>query len=309
MNNSFLTPVTLGLFTVLAVASLIGEVILARAKPGPVVDNLNARTRAWWLMCIILLGTLYLGFTATVALFALISFLTLREFITMTPTARGDHRSLFWCFFIILPLQYLLVWRQWYGLFSVLIPVWAFVFISIRNALAGEIQSYLARLAKIHWGLMVCVYFLSHVPMLLTLKSTAPRFNPLALLLFLIIIGQASDVMQYVCGKLWGKRKLAPSLSPSKTWEGLIGGVLAVSLIGAALWQWTPGTPWQAMGFAFMIAVTGFFGGLILSAVKRDHGVKDFGHIIAGHGGMLDRVDSLCFSAPLFFHLVRYCYT
>lgn len=294
-------------------ASLAGWALhrQAQRKPSwkPTVDNLNARIRAWWVMTAVLLTCLLAGFHTSVAAFALISFFALREFITATPTAPADHRTLFWMFFVFLPVQYVLVLIGWYGLFAVFIPVYAFLFIPIRMAMAGDQREFLERSGRIQWGLMVCVYFISHIPMLLTLDIPGYAGRNTELLLFLVVVVQSSDVLQYVWGKLLGRHRVAPVLSPSKTWEGLVGGVLSASLIGMALSFATPFLPWQAFLMALAVTVLGFFGGLVMSAIKRDRGIKDWGSMIAGHGGMLDRVDSLCFSAPLFFHFVRQWWT
>ena len=198
---------------------------------------------------------------------------------------------------------------QWYGLFAVFIPVYAFLFIPIRTALAADCKNFLERTAQVQWALMVCVYCVSHVPALLMLEIPGYPGANARLLLFFVIVVQLSDVLQYVWGKLLGRRKIAPLLSPNKTWEGFIGGVLSASAIGAALWWATPFQPWQAGVLAFIITLMGFFGGLVMSAIKRDRGVKDYGSMIEGHGGVMDRIDSICFAAPVFFHLVRFGFT
>jgi phosphatidate cytidylyltransferase len=156
---------------------------------------------------------------------------------------------------------------------------------------------------------MICVFCISHVPALLTLQIPGYERRNLLLLVFLILVVQSSDVLQYVWGKLFGKRKVAPEVSPSKTLEGLVGGVASAALLGAALYWITPFNMWQAGLIALVIALMGFCGGLVMSAIKRDRGVKDWGNMIEGHGGMLDRLDSVCFSAPIFFHLTRYWWT
>lgn len=300
-----------GLLGLLLTASVVGAVLtrmLRGEKSRSVVENLNARIRAWWVMAAFFSGSVLVGRAGSVLLFTAMSFLALREFITLTPTHRADHRTLFWVFFIITPAHYWLVWSEWYGLFSIFIPVYACLWLPIRNALAAETQDFLARTAKAQWALMVCVYFLSHAPALLTLPLAGGKGEGAKLLFFLVVVVQMSDVLQYCWGKTLGRRKIAPRLSPSKTWEGFVGGVATASALGAGLWWLTPFTPAVAAAMAFAICVMGFFGGLVMSAIKRDRGVKDFGAMIEGHGGMLDRIDSLCFSAPLFFHLVRYLY-
>ena len=298
-----------GVLALLVVATSIGWLLRRSAKTDAargMTDNLNARTRAWWKMSAIFAVTLLVGRAGTLALFGLLSLLALREYVTLVPTRRGDHRTLFWSFFIITPLQYYLVAVGWYGFFSILIPVFAFVFVPTRIALAGDTEHFLERAAKIQFGLMICAYCLSHAPALLILQIPGFAGHNARLLLFLVLIDQMSDVLQYVWGKLLGRHPIAPSVSPNKTWEGFVGGVATATLLGAGLWWATPFTPWQAAGMSLVICLLGFAGGLVMSGIKRDAGVKDFGAVIEGHGGILDRIDSLCFAAPIFFHLVRY---
>jgi phosphatidate cytidylyltransferase len=199
-----------------------------------------------------------------------------------------------------------LVGIDWYGLFSILIPVYAFLFVPIRSALAGDTERFLERTAKIQWGLMVCVYCVSHAPALLMLDLPGFEGRGARLLLFLIVVVQISDVLQYVWGKLLGRHKIAPVVSPSKTWEGFVGGALSATAIGAGLWWLTPYSPRQAALMALLVVLLGFAGGLTMSAIKRDRGIKDYGALIEGHGGILDRIDSLCFAAPVLFHVTRY---
>jgi phosphatidate cytidylyltransferase len=273
------------------------------------VENLNARIRSWWGMCAVFGLCLAFGPRVNVALFAVMSFLALREFITLNQTRPADHAMLFWAFFIITPFHYVLVAWPWYGLFSIFIPVYGFILLPVRRVLAGETEGFLASTAKIQWGLLVCVYALSHLPMLLSLQLRDYAGQNAKLLFFLVCTAQLSDVLQYVFGKIWGRHPVAPRVSPKKTWEGLVGGIATTTLISTGLWWATPFQPWQAACMAFVICLAGFFGGLILSAIKRDLGAKDWGSSIAGHGGVLDRMDSLCFAAPLFYHLTRYYFS
>jgi phosphatidate cytidylyltransferase len=304
-----------GVLGLLLAATTIGQ----RLKYAPdiglnpaLVDAFNLRIRAWWLMCTVLAAAFLLGpasRVATVIVFFLISFWALREFITLTPTRLGDHRTLFWVFIVFTPLQYLIVGMgvERYGLlFSVLIPVYAFLFIPARVAMAGDYKRFLERVAKIQAGLMVCVYCLSYAPAILSLQI--PHFegqNP-RLLFFFVLVVQLGDVLQFAWGKLLGRHVIAPAISPSRTWEGLFGGVASASLIGAALWWATPFEPWQAAGMSAVICIMGFAGGMTMSAIKRDRGVKDYGTLVVGHGGVLDRIDSICFAAPVFYHLTRF---
>ena len=296
-------------FAALAVASGVAALLKWRLAPGAsgaVIDNLNARINAWWWMVGVLAVAFWIGEGGIIVLFGLISFQALREYISLTHTRRGDHHALIWCFFFFLPAQYVLIATHWYGLFSILIPVYAFLLLPVSATLCSDAERFLERAAKVQWGLMICVYCISHVPALLTLEIPGFEGRNAQLIIFLVLTVQSSDVFQYVWGKLFGKRKLAPAISPSKTLEGLVGGVLTSTVLGAALYWLTPFNVWQAALVALTINIVGFFGGFVLSAIKRDRGVKDWGTLIEGHGGMLDRVDSISFSAPIFFHIVRY---
>jgi phosphatidate cytidylyltransferase len=296
----------------LAIASTVGWLLARRSedeKKTASIANLNARINAWWVMVGILAVAFLAGTTTTLVLFALASFFALREFITLTPSRPGDRLPLFLAFFLIIPAQYSLIGSEQYGIFAIFIPVYAFLLLPSIAALRSDVDEFLSRSAKQQWGLMVTVYCLSHAPALLMLPLPgAPGRNAL-LLFYLLLVVQMSDVMQYVFGKLFGRTKIAPVVSPSKTVEGFVGGGIAATLIGGAMWWITPFTPLQSAGIAAIIVVMGFLGGLTLSAVKRSLGAKDWGVMIEGHGGMLDRTDSICFAAPVFFHVVRWFYT
>jgi len=298
-----------GLMGGLIAASLIGYLLSRSAKSESgkaAVENVNARIRAWWIMIGIFAIATLVGPPGALLLFAFISFLALREYVSLIPTVPADHRTLFWSFFVFTPLQYWILYLGWYGMASIMIPVYAFLFIPLRLVLSHETEGFLDRAARIHWGLMVCVYCLSYAPALLILDIPGYKHQSAKLLLFLVIVVQLSDVLQYIWDKLLGRRQIAPNVSPSKTWAGFLGGVTCATLVGTGLWWMTPFSPLMAFGMSLLITLLGFAGGLIMSAIKRDRGVKDFGATIQGYGGILDRVDSICFSAPVFFHVTRY---
>jgi len=297
-----------GVFVLLLIVTVLAWVIRSRAPESRrgATENLWQRARSFWLIALLGSSALVTGERGAIVLFFLISVLALREFMTLAPTRASDHRVMAWTFFVIAPLQYAMVATHWYGFYSILIPVYAFLFIPALNSLAGDPQRFLERTATVQWGLMVCVYCLSFAPALLWLRIPGYEGQNAKLLLFCIVVAQMSDFLQYVFGKLFGRRKIAPVISPNKTWEGFLGGVLCATAIGAALWWSTPFRPLVAGLMALTICLMGFAGGLSMSAIKRDRGVKDFGSWIAGHGGILDRVDSICFSVPVFFHLTRF---
>jgi phosphatidate cytidylyltransferase len=296
-----------GVVAVLVVASLIGWALSQRITSDAgreTVQNLNARIRAWWVMVAIFAIAFVAGKAVTILLFVAVSFYCLREFYSITPTHPSDHPAMAAAFYIFLPLQYWLVWIDWVTMLTILIPVYAFLALPVLSMLRGVTADYLQRVAKIQWGLMLAVFCISHAPALLMLDLGG--VPPVNLLFFLVTIVQLSDVLQYVAGKLVGRTRLAPNVSPSKTVEGLVLGGLAATAVGAGLWWITPFSPVEAAGMAFAIVVAGALGGLVLSAVKRSLGAKDWGVMIQGHGGALDRMDSVTFAAPLFFHLTNY---
>ena len=310
-----------GILAVLAAATAVGQFLKRHPDSGlntAAVRTFNERLRAWWLICSALAAAVWIpGNAVTFALFGFISFWALREFITLTPTRLGDHRALFWVFFLFTPLQYLLVSFNRYELFTVFIPVYAFLFILARVAMSGDYKRFLERTAKIQAGLLICVYSLSHAPALLNLELRTRNGSgdwevwtdsKVLLLFFLIVIVQVSEAMQYLWGKLLGRRVISPAISHNRTWEGFLGGVGSATLVGAALWWATPFEPWVAALMSLVISVMGFAGGMTMSAIKRDRGVKDYGTLVEGHSGVLDRIDSICFAAPVFFHLTRAYY-
>jgi len=240
-----------GIIATLLVATTIGSILSRRGgtqKQRELFANLNERIASWWVMVAVFMVATASGPIATVVLFALISFLALREYLAISPTIRGDHRVLHWLVFIALPLNYILVATGWYGAFAIFIPVYAFIALQVRAAIAGATEGFLDRTARIQWGMMTTVYFVSYVPALLMLQ--VPGYSEggqnFKLMLFFILIVQMSDVLQYIAGKLLGRHPIAETVSPNKTVEGFIGGVGLASALGASLFWITPFTPLQA---------------------------------------------------------------
>ncbi len=235
--------------------------------------------------------------------------MALKEYLSLIPTRRADRRVLFWVYLTI-PFQYYWAATEWYGMFIVFVPVYAFLFIPFRMLFVTETKGFLAAIGTLHWGLMTMVFSLSHLAYLLvTPEGVNPNGGGPALVLFLVLLTQLNDVSQYMAGKAFGKRKISPHVSPNKTVEGLVGGVIATTVLSMALAPWlTPLTFWHSMAAGLLVSLAGFIGDLTISAIKRDLGRKDAGNLLPGHGGILDRVDSLSYTAPLFFHLFKYLY-
>ena len=290
-----------------SLASLIGHLLKLRRPADPTIENLNARIRSWWVLILVSGGALLAGRIAVILLFVGVSFLALREY--QAPVRRADYAALYVCVVLALPVQYVLAGAGWQGSFSIWIPACGLPLLAMTAARISDNGPFLDRTAAILWGLVVCVYGISCIPSLMALRIPGYESRTPILMVFLVLIAQVSDVLQYVWGKLLGRHQVAPTLSPSKTVEGLLGGVLSATLLGALLWPMTPFSIWQAGLMAFLIAILGFLGGLTMSAIKRGRGIKDWSRLIEGHGGILDRIDSLCFSAPVFFHLTRYFFS
>lgn len=295
-----------------ALAAVFGLLLIATAFAWPQrrkKHELWLRTRTWWVIILLLGMSIALPSWVPIALFGLISFLAFKEFVTLIPTRRADHRVLLWAYLSI-PLQYYWVSIGWYGMFIIFIPVYIFLALPLRMVLAGETQGFIKAAGTVHWGLMIAVFSLSHAAFLLALPNAA---NPVAggdgLLLYLLLLTEINDVGQYCSGKLFGKHKVVPKVSPNKTVEGLIGGVIITTLVGILAAPYLTPLAWYEAGVVgFILALAGFAGDVTISAVKRDLKLKDSGSLLPGHGGVLDRVDSLTFTAPLFFHIVYFLY-
>jgi phosphatidate cytidylyltransferase len=290
----------------LLVASAVGAWLAHRDPGNAAIANFNSRTRSWWVMVAILALAMVTGPGLTVVLYAAVSGFALYEFLRLSAAWDSDRMAIFLAFAVLLPGQYLLIWVGWSGMFSILIPVYGFLFLPILSTLRGDSARFVARTSELHWGLMVAVFCLSHVPALLMVRIPGFEGRNIFLIAFLIIVVEASDVLQYLWGKLVGRTKIAPTLSPSKTVEGLVAGAASACALGTGLWWMTPFAPWQALLVSMGLTMMGFLGGLVMSAIKRDRRVKDWGVLIPGHGGMLDRIDAVLFAAPVYFHVIRF---
>jgi phosphatidate cytidylyltransferase len=297
----------------LGLATGVGQVVKRQPHLGlnaAAIDTFNRRVRAWWIICSLLAIAFLFPPYWTVILFGLMSFWALREFITLTPTRLGDHRALFWVFFFFTPLQYVLVAMDRYEMYSILIPVFAFLFIPARIALSGDAKRFLERAAKIQSGLLICVYCLSFAPALLYLQlpqtADGDSGGNARLLFFFVTMALLSEAFQFVWSRLYGRHVIAPSINAARTWEGLIGGSASTALVGMVFSWATPYRDvWHAAFMSMVIAVMGFAGAMTMSAIKRDRGVRDYGTLVEGHGGVLDRIDAICFAAPVFYLITR----
>jgi phosphatidate cytidylyltransferase len=282
-------------------AALIGASVLVRFIEADPKAELRQRVTSWWFMIVIFAIAMVIDRVVSTVFLGLVAYLALKEYLSLIPVRRIDRFVLLWAYLSI-PVQFYWAHTGYYGMFIVFIPVWMFLFMPVLMALMGDTKGYLGAVGTLSWGLMMTVFGLSHTAMLLGLDPEVGAGGA-GLLLFLVVATQFNDVAQFISGKLMGRRAIVPTVSPKKTWEGFLGGLAATTVLAAVMGPYLTvmGWGWSALAGA-MIAVAGFCGDITISAVKRDLGVKDASHLIPGHGGILDRVDSLTYAAPVFFH-------
>lgn len=300
----------IGVCALLTVLSLFGEFLAAKAGANnPVVTTFQTRVRSWWGIVVLFTLALIAGKVGIIVLFAFASFAVLREFLTTTNKRQADHLALALGFFVILPLQYLFVGLGWQGLYTVFIPVYAFLMLPMVSALRGNTDRFLIRVAETQWSLMLAVFCVSHVPALMMIEVPGyPADRGPLLIAFLIMVVQFGDLLDFFFGRRIGRTRILPEVS-AKTWEGMIAGVACAALIGGLLAWMTPFSVPMAAAMAALASGTGMFGNLVFAAIKRDRGVKDWSHLIPGQGGFADQLDSVIFAAPIFYHVTHLIYT
>ncbi|WBM71791.1 phosphatidate cytidylyltransferase [Buttiauxella sp. WJP83] len=295
------------IFALLLVASVVNG-LLVWLRPGKDWRELTLRIRTWWVIIVLFSLAMLSPNWLALTFFALVSFMALKEFLTLVPARHSARMPLLWMF-IAIPLNYWLIGIGWYGMFVVFIPVYVFLFLPARMVMTGDTQGFLRTASQLHWSLMTTVFAFSHVAFLLVLPADGQQTGAL-LVLFLVGLTEFNDIAQYLWGKSLGRIKVTPKVSPNKTLAGLVGGVATTALLATLLGPVLTPLSWpMALLAGLIIGITGFCGDVVMSAIKRDIGVKDSGTLLPGHGGILDRLDSLIFTAPVFFHFIRYfCY-
>ncbi|WP_045408256.1 phosphatidate cytidylyltransferase [Vibrio jasicida] len=288
------------------VLGTLSYLYLSRSNPDKDYQELKLRIRSWWWMVGIVFITLALPTSYTLAFVAFLSFMAFKEFLSIVPTRLTDRRVIFWAYLSI-PFQYYWLSTEWYGMYIIFIPVYMFLYLPMVAVIIGDTKGFIRSAGIIHWALMLTVFCVSHMAYLLVLPSKNPSAGSMGMLLFLLVSTQFNDVCQYVWGKAFGKHKIVPKVSPNKTWQGFLGGALTTIIVSYFMAPYlTPLTASQGLVAGIIIAFSGFIGDLVISSVKRDLKIKDTSLFIPGHGGILDRIDSLMFTAPLFFHYIYY---
>jgi len=295
----------LGVSAVLLALTIFGESMRARRKaPDPAIEVFMTRVDSWWAMVILFTLALLTGPWAVALLFAIAGFAALREFYTYSAHNRADHLSLALAFYVILPAQFLFVALEIGNLLTVFIPVYVFLLLPFVSVLRGSTERFLTRVSEMQWGLMICVYCLSHIPALMWVEATGAEDRGMLLIAFLILVVQTGDLGDFYMGRRVGRLRIVPGLS-SKTWVGALWGIGAAATLGLAISWITPFGPMAAAAMAGLASATGQAGHLVLRAIKRDRGLRDWSHLIPGQGGFLDQLDSVIFAAPAFFYLTR----
>jgi phosphatidate cytidylyltransferase len=324
MSLAHLSPAVVWVFSVIVVALVAASLavaILSRRQSERDFRELRLRVRTWWIIVCLFALAVLLNRAGVLVFFGVVSALSLREYLALVPPRASDWRILLWTYLSI-PLQYYWIYIEWYGLFIIFIPVYLFLLLPTRLVFMGITDGFVQSTAALHWGLMTTVFSISHAAYLLVLEPGANPRWPVhwpagtnsasagaGLLLFLVLLTELNDIFQYLWGKSIGRIHIAPRVSPRKTLGGFLGGVATTTLLATAIGPWLTFMDWgRSMLAGLMIGLAGFAGDLSISAVKRDLGVKDSGTTLPGHGGILDRIDSLTYTAPLFFHLVWYGY-
>ncbi|HFD14183.1 MAG TPA: phosphatidate cytidylyltransferase [Epsilonproteobacteria bacterium] len=299
---SFEADIVLGF---IFVALVVATVLIYTKFP---TQELKDRINSWWIIIgFFILGAM-LNTTMAMFFFGFLSYLALKEYFTLIPSRQTDRRVMFYAYLSIIP-QYYFAGIQWYGMFIIWIPVFLFLLLPFRQVLIGDTKGFLENTSRVQWGLMMFVFGLSHLAYMITLKPVVNHdVGGTELVLYLVLLTELNDILQYLWGKSIGKRKIIPKVSPNKTVEGFLGAFVSITILALLFSFLTPFTWLEALVAGMIISSAGFIGDVVISMVKRDIGVKDSGNMLPGHGGVLDRVDSLIYTTPLFFHYVYYLY-
>jgi len=286
--------------------------VLSAIKKESDFSNLKLRMRSWWIMLIFLSFVILANKSIGLIFVGIICFLALKEYFSFIHFEPSDRTILFWAYLSI-PLQIYFLYTNWLVMFYLFIPLYMFLILPLRRIFMGEIHNFIKVNALIQWGVLLNVYTLGYLGAFLILPLEGIPFpNDICgaqILLCLLVLNSLNDASQYIWGKLFGKKPIVPTISPHKTWAGFIGGVITTTILSSIITPiLTPMNIFHSMILGMLIGIFGFFGDVVLSAVKRDVGVKDSSNLIPGHGGILDRVDSLTYTAPIFFHFFCYFY-
>ncbi|MFA6237759.1 MAG: phosphatidate cytidylyltransferase [Bacteriovorax sp.] len=294
------------IYLLIAVLTCIFYSIRAIKGNSNLINELIERTRSWWVMLLIFTVVVFINRELATIGIALLSLIAFRELSSNLNLRNSDRRTILWCY-IAIPFQFMAAYTQYYAFFVIFIPVIMYIFLTFRTVAKGDVENITRSLGSIHWAIMLTIFSFSHIVYILSfpLKENFSAGNG-GMVLFLVLITEFNDIFQFTCGKFFGKNKIIPSVSPNKTTEGFIGGMILTTFMGYLLKFLLPINTEKTVILTVLLCIVGFSGDITLSAVKREHKIKDMGNSIPGHGGMMDRLDSLAFTSITFFYLIRY---
>ena len=309
-HTDFISPevftILSGVYGTITILTLVFYLLKKIKGESKLLNELIERTNSWWVIILLVTFVLFINRQVATVGLALLSLIAFRELSSNMNLRMTDRRALLWCYLAI-PFQFMAAYTQYLTFFIIFIPVIMFVFLTFRTVAIGEIENITRSLGTIHWSIMLTVFSFSHIVYILSfpVKEGFSAGNG-GTVLFLIVITEINDIFQFTCGKLFGKRKIIPSVSPNKTIEGFVGGLICTTVVGGFLQFLLPINLDKTIILTILLCIVGFSGDITLSAVKREHKIKDMGTSIPGHGGMMDRLDSLAFTSIVFFYLIRY---
>lgn len=267
--------------------------------------GMKEKMKSWWIMVAVISVFFFVNRGLTFIGFTLLSFVAFRELLSSMKFRQSD-RSAIGLAFLAIPVQYLAIYWGYNQFALLFIPVVMFLVLPFRNLLSGNVKGIIHANATMQWSLMICVYSLSHMAMLFNFPARSDfSAGNLGLVLYLVFVSQFNDILQFCFGKAFGKNKIIPKISPNKTWEGFLGGFFGTMITAYVFSFLTFFNWWQALVMGAVLSIAGFAGDLNISAIKRDLEIKDLGNMIEGHGGIMDRIDSLTYTGMVFFHLVN----
>ncbi|MEI5906772.1 phosphatidate cytidylyltransferase [Bacillus spongiae] len=265
-------------------------------------STINARVKTWWgMLGVFAIATL---FNPTISLISILflSFFALKEFFSMITTRKVD-RQLFWWAYLAIPIQFYWISIEWYGMFIVFIPVYVFLFLPLPRIIGNGTVGFLRSVSSTQWGIMLMVFGLSH----LAYYQVANPIYGANLVLFLVVLTQANDVVQFLVSIFLGKKRVIPSAHPNITWEGFLLSLMTTTALSTSLYSYlTPLDLKFGILSGVIISLSGFLGNLTIWVLKRDLLIGNAEKFQKLKESYLTRVDSLTYSAPIFFHVIRY---
>ncbi len=309
--NSHLFWMLIGTFGALCSGTIVRMAALRNSDPELAKKRMGS-LKVWWTLAVLMSLAAVFQRAGAAVLLAVASLLGLREFLALIGKQRIGRAAIIVAFASV-PVQYILLAAGFESEAKFILPVGMLLLLSAVRLANGETQGYIRTTGGVYWGVMLLVYCLSHAALLFTLATDhKPAVGASGWFLFVVLVTEMDDIAQALVGRAIGRRKITPTISPNKTWEGFAGGVIISVVLSLLLAPWLTSFPsvftlrglLLSVGSGLLIVSAAFLGDINMSAIKRDVGVKDGSSILPGMGGMIDRVDSLTFTAPAFYYFL-----